>query len=221
MHQKPTLSAMEKAYAFWAPFYDMLYHHALHAPRQAAVKASLGRGRRILEVGVGTGLSLADYPPGFEVTGVDLSKPMLDQARKRIAQQGLTTVTGLAVMDACRLGFRDGSFDTVMAQYVIALVPDADAAMDEFARAVRAGGDIVIVNHMGRQTGVIALWEKAIAPIAGKIGLSSAFPAQRLLDWAARSGFEIVSVETMGPLGFYTVMRLRKPGGAEEKASAA
>jgi len=205
------LSGMEKAYAFWAPVYDTLYHKALHAPRVAAVKASLGRGSEILEVGVGTGLSLADYPAGFRVTGVDLSKPMLDQAQKKVEKFGLTAVNGFAVMDACRLGFRDGAFDTVMAQYVIALVPDSDVAMDEFARVVRPGGDIVIVNHMGKESGVIALWEKLIAPIASRIGLSSAFPTKKLVDWAASRGFAIISLETMGPLGFYTVMRLRRP----------
>ena len=204
---------MEKAYAFWAPIYDRIYARTLAGGRQAAVKASLGRGSSILEVGVGTGLSLADYPSGYRVTGIDLSRPMLEQAQKKVRSLSLSTVTGFAVMDACRLGFHDGAFDTVMAQYVIALVPDADMAMDEFARVVRPGGDIVIVNHMGTQGGLVSLWEKAVAPIASLIGLSSAFPARRLTDWAAKRGFEVLGVEPIGTMGFFTLVRLRKPGG--------
>lgn len=205
------LSMMEQAYARWAPVYDTLYDKALASGRRAAVAASLERGADILEVGVGTGLSLPHYPRGFRVTGVDLSRPMLARAQARIAAQGLSAVTGLAVMDACRLGFADAQFDTVMAQYVIALVPDAEAALDEFARVVRPGGDIVVLNHVGAESGPIAIWEKAIAPIAERIGLSSAFPLHRIRDWAARRGFETVSIERFGLMGFFTLIRLRKP----------
>jgi phosphatidylethanolamine/phosphatidyl-N-methylethanolamine N-methyltransferase len=205
------LANMAHAYARWAPFYDMLYDRALASGRKAAVAASLERGPEVLEVGVGTGLSLPIYPEGYRVTGVDLSRPMLLRAQTRISEQKLSSITGLAVMDACRLGFAAERFDTVMAQYVIALVPDAEAALDEFARVVRPGGDIVILNHLGAEGGPVALWEKAIAPIAERIGLSSAFPLRRIRNWAKDRGFLTISIESYGLFGFFTLIRLRKP----------
>jgi phosphatidylethanolamine/phosphatidyl-N-methylethanolamine N-methyltransferase len=164
------LTTITNAYAKWAPVYDTIYSRILRPGRNEAVKAALACGRDILEVGVGTGLSLGDYPPGYRVTGIDLSKPMLDKAAEKLAALPGHAVTGLAVMDACRLGFRDASFDAVVGQYMITLVPDAELALDEFARVVKPGGEIVLVNHIGAETGFVAALEKAAAPRVGRDG---------------------------------------------------
>ena len=78
----------------------------------------------MLEVGVGTGLSLPDYKPHLEVVGIDLSPEMLDKARERVEEEGLKHVTGLHEMDAGDLQFADCSFDTVVAMYVMTVVPE-------------------------------------------------------------------------------------------------
>jgi phosphatidylethanolamine/phosphatidyl-N-methylethanolamine N-methyltransferase len=215
------LSTITRAYAKWAPFYDMVYSRLLRPGRDEAIQAALASGSEILEVGVGTGLSLGDYPAGYRVTGIDLSKPMLDKAAEKIASQKLTTVTGLAVMDACRLGFRDGSFDAVVGQYMITLVPDAEAALDEFARVLKPGGEIVLVNHIGAEKGVVAMLESAAAPLAKRVGWRSEFQLGRIRAWAEAAGFAMISAKRVGFAGFFTVVRLKDRRAAGSQAEAA
>src|SRR4029434_4416244 len=115
-------SSVERAYARWAPVYDLVFGAVFDAGRRAAIVAAedacgLGGGR-ILEVGVGTGISLPDYAPSNRLVGVDYSEPMLRKAQERIVKERLTHVDALAVMDAARLGFPDASFDVVVGQYL-------------------------------------------------------------------------------------------------------
>src|SRR5579864_6745503 len=114
-----------KAYARWAPVYDLVFGSVFERGRKAAIAAAERVGGRILEVGVGTGLSLPEYRWTSRVTGVDLSAPMLRKAAARVREHRLTNVDGLAVMDAQHLGFANAAFDVVVAQYVITAVPDA------------------------------------------------------------------------------------------------
>src|SRR5262245_32507148 len=116
-----------RAYARWAPVYDLVFGAVFERGRHAAIAAAERIGGRILEVGVGTGISLSDYAAANRLVGVDLSEPMLRKAQERVAELGLTHVEGLAVMDAERLAFPDGSFDVVVAQYVITTVPRPEA----------------------------------------------------------------------------------------------
>src|SRR3974390_2422303 len=131
-------AGVAKAYARWAPVYDFVFGAVFDRGGQASIAAAEKVGGRILEVGVGTGLSLPDYAASNRLVGVDLSAPMLHKAKARVAEQRPTHVDGLAVMDAQRLGFKDGAFDVVVAQYVITTVPDAEKTLDEFVRVVRA-----------------------------------------------------------------------------------
>lgn len=208
-----SLSTVTKAYERWAPIYDKIYHKMLQPSQLKAVKAAMENGSRILEVGVGSGLALGYYPRMAEVTGIDLSKPMLHKAAEKIADQGLTNVTGLAVMDACRLGFRDGVFDAVAGMFMITLVPDAEAALDEFMRVLRPGGEIVLVNHIGAEKGPMAAFETMVAPLAKMLGWRANFPLQRLRDWATSRGFEVHEVDPHGPIHYFTLIRLKDRRG--------
>jgi phosphatidylethanolamine/phosphatidyl-N-methylethanolamine N-methyltransferase len=215
------LSTITRAYAKWAPFYDAVYSRILRQGQTEAVRAALACGPDILEVGVGTGLSLSDYPAGYAVTGIDLSKPMLDHAAGKIAAHNLTNVTGLAVMDACRLGFRDEAFDAVVGQYMITLVPDAEAALDEFARVLKPGGEIVLVNHIGAEKGLVAILERTVAPLAKRVGWRSEFQLGRIRAWAESAGFTVASAKRVGFAGFFTVVRLKDARKAKAQAEAA
>ena len=118
------LDAQKRVYAVWAKFYDRIYQGLLARAQREAVAAACASGREILEIGVGTGLTLAYFERDKQVVGADLSLDMLRVARAKVLSQNLDHVRGLMVMDACRLGFADNSFDAVTAQFVITLVPD-------------------------------------------------------------------------------------------------
>ena len=147
-------AGIAKAYARWAPIYDFVFGAVFERGRKASIAAAEQIGGRILEVGVGTGLSLPDYAATNRLIGVDLSAPMLRKAKARVAEHRLTNVDGLAVMDAQHLGFEDAAFDVVVAQYVITAVPDPEATLDEFARVIKPGGEIILVNHLGAEEGL-------------------------------------------------------------------
>src|ERR1700745_654228 len=162
-------AVIAKAYARWAPIYDFVFGAVFDRGRKAAVAAAERVGGRILEVGVGTGLSLPDYSSTNRLVGVDLSAPMLRKAKTRVAERQLGNVSGLAVMDAQHLAFAEAAFDVVVGQFVICALPDPEATLDEFARVTRLGGEIVLVNHLGAETGLRATAEKCFAPLAHRL----------------------------------------------------
>jgi phosphatidylethanolamine/phosphatidyl-N-methylethanolamine N-methyltransferase len=202
-----------KAYARWAPVYDLVFGAVFERGRTAAIAAAEAVGGRILEVGVGTGISLPDYRRTNRLIGVDLSEPMLRKAQERVENEALAHVDGVAVMDAQRLGFLDASFDVVVAQYVITVVPDPEATLDEFARVARPGGEIILVNHIGAEAGLRRAFEQWFAPMARRLGWRPEFPWARLAHWAERHGeVELIERRPMPPLGQFSLVRFRKLG---------
>jgi phosphatidylethanolamine/phosphatidyl-N-methylethanolamine N-methyltransferase len=207
-----------KAYARWAPVYDLVFGAVFERGRRAAIAAAERIGGRILEVGVGTGISLPDYAASNRLVGVDLSEPMLRRAQARIAELSLHHVEGLAVMDAERLAFPDGSFDVVVAQYVITTVADPEATLDEFARVLKPGGEIVLVSRVGAETGLRRAFEHWFAPMAHRLGWRTEFPWARFARWADRThGVRLVERRAMPPLGHFSLVRFAKTGA--ERAS--
>jgi phosphatidylethanolamine/phosphatidyl-N-methylethanolamine N-methyltransferase len=205
--------AVAKAYARWAPVYDLVFGAVFERGRKAATAAAERIGGRILEVGVGTGLSLPDYSWTNRLTGVDLSAPMLHKAKARAVEHRLTNLDGLAVMDAQRLGFQDAVFDVVVAQYVITTVPDPEATLDEFVRVLKPGGEIVLVNHLGAEGGLRASFERRFAPMARRMGWRPEFRWERLAEWAARhGGVRVVERRPMPPLGHFSLIRFARLG---------
>jgi phosphatidylethanolamine/phosphatidyl-N-methylethanolamine N-methyltransferase len=210
-------TTIAKAYARWAPVYDLVFGAVFERGRKAAVNAAERIGGRILEVGVGTGLSLPDYAWSNRIVGVDLSVPMLRKAKARVREHRLTNVDGLAVMDARRLGSEDAAFDVVVAQYVITVVPEPEATLDEFARVLRPGGEIILINHLGAEAGPRAAFERAFAPVARRLGWQPEFPWQRLAGWAARHrGVRLVERSAMPPLGHFSLIRFARLDGVAD-----
>jgi phosphatidylethanolamine/phosphatidyl-N-methylethanolamine N-methyltransferase len=200
-----------KAYARWAPVYDLVFGAVFERGRQAAVAAAGRIGGRILEVGVGTGISLPLYSSNCRLCGVDISAPMLRKAQERVADLNLANVEGLWVMDAEHLSFPDKSFDVVVAQYVITTVPNPEATLDEFARVLKPGGEIVLVSRIGAEAGVRRSLEHWLQPAARKLGWRTEFSFGRYARWAAQSpDMHLIERRAMPPFGHFNLIRFGK-----------
>lgn len=205
------INTVAKAYARWAPVYDFVFGAVFDAGRKASIAAAERIGGRILDVGIGTGISLLDYAPAHRIVGVDYSEPMLRKAHERVAEHGLSNVEALAVMDAERMALPDRSFDVVVAQFVITAVPKPEATLNEFARVVRPGGEIVLVNHIGAEEGPRRVFELCFAPIARRLGWRPEFRFGRLTDWAAgHGGVRLLEHRPMPPLGHFSLIRFER-----------
>jgi phosphatidylethanolamine/phosphatidyl-N-methylethanolamine N-methyltransferase len=219
-------NTVAKAYARWAPVYDLVFGAVFARGRTASIAAAERIGGRILDVGIGTGISLIDYSRSNRIVGVDYSEPMLRKAQERVREHRLTNVDALTVMDAQHLGFHDGFFDVVMAQYVITAVPDPEATLDEFARVTRPGGEIILVNHLGAERGLRRVFEQGFTPVARRLGWRPEFGWDRLARWSARhGGVRVVERRPMPPLGQFSLIRFERLGAAaaspERSAAAA
>ncbi len=201
------LDGQKKIYRIWARFYDGIYVNLLARAQREAVDAAVRCGRDILEIGVGTGLTLPYFPSDRRVVGVDLSEDMLQVANRKVHDRALTAVMGLSVMDACRLGLPDESFDAVTAQFVITLVPDPEQALSEMDRVLKPGGEIVISSRLVDSEGIGAMFWSALAPLAKAVGWSTDFKVSRITDWGKATGR--YTTEHVGR-GYFKVVRLKK-----------
>ena len=203
------INTVAKAYARWAPVYDFVFGAVLDAGRKASIAAAQRIGGRILDVGIGTGISLLDYAPTHRIVGVDYSEPMLRKAHERVAAHQLGHVDALAVMDAQHLGFPDGFFDVVVAQYVITAVPNPDATLDEFLRVTKPGGEVILVNHIGAESGPRYIFERCFAPVARRLGWRPEFQWARIQNWIdRRKDVRLIERRPMAPMGHFSLIRL-------------
>jgi phosphatidylethanolamine/phosphatidyl-N-methylethanolamine N-methyltransferase len=202
---------VRKAYAFWAPVYDLVFGAVFDSGRQAAIAAAERVGGRILEVGVGTGISLPEYSSRNRIVGVDISDAMLQKARDRVAKLALKNVEQLEVMDAEHLDFPDASFDVVVALYVVSTVPHPEAVLDEFARVVRPGGEIVLANRVGAENGFRRSVEEMLQPIVCRLGWRLEFPWDRFANWTAgRDDIQLIERRRMPPFDHFSLLRFGK-----------
>jgi len=198
---------VERVYSILAGFYDGFFGWALGPGRRRALaRLDVEPGDRILEVGVGTGLSLPLYPASCQVTGIDISEPMLDRARARLEDLGRTDVD-LRAMDARDLKFQDGSFDSVFAPYVISVVPDPERVMAEMVRVCRPGGRVVVVNHFQSTSRALGAVEKAITPWSCWIGFRMDLPVDSVTRTA---GLRLDSEERVNLLGMWRLLVFRR-----------
>lgn len=194
-----------------APVYDLFFGPVFRRGREVAIEAAERVGGRILEVGVGTGISLQDYSPKNKIVGIDISALMLEKARMRVRELGLSHVEQLAVMDASQLEFEDNSFDVVVAQYVVTTVPKPEATLDEFARVVKPGGEIILLSRVSEETGLRRSIEHLVAPAARKLGWRTEFGWERYLAWLSRTpDIELIERRATPPFGHFSLIRFGK-----------
>ena len=208
-----------KAYARWAPVYDWSFGPVADFGRKRAIDVINQREGTLLEVGVGTGVALPRYAKHLSITGIDFSPDMLRKARQRKRARRLRNVVGLYEMDASELTFDDNSFDTVVAMYVMTVVPDANKVLRELERVCAPGGEVVIVNHFAQDHGLRGAVERWMAPAARALGWHPDFRIETITEMTT---LELVETRSLQPMGLFTMLRFRKAAesDASEKGAA-
>jgi phosphatidylethanolamine/phosphatidyl-N-methylethanolamine N-methyltransferase len=194
-----------RTYRLYSGSYDFFFGPVFHPGRKEAVRiANDTPGQRILEVGVGTGLSLPYFRADAEVTGIDVSTEMLAKARGRVERRKLEQVKALIEMDAEETSFADSSFDAVLALYVASVVPNPARFCAEMRRVCRPGGTIVIVNHFMSENWLMRTVEQRLAPLAGKIGFHADFPLE---DFIVSGKLNVRSIRPSNLFGYWKLLR--------------
>jgi phosphatidylethanolamine/phosphatidyl-N-methylethanolamine N-methyltransferase len=198
---------VERVYGVLAAVYDGFFDWALGPGRRRAVaRLAVAPGERVLEVGVGTGLSLPQYPAGCEVVGIDISEPMLERARTRLSGMARADVR-LERMDARAIGFPDGHFDKVLAPFVISVVPDPDKVLAEMVRICRPGGTIIVVNKFQSASRLLAALERLATPVSTWVGFRLDLPVSTV---TRTSGVKLVHEERVNLFGLWRLLELRR-----------
>lgn len=199
-----TSDSVKQAYRRYARYYDLVFGLIFHPGRKTAIEhLHCHAGDRILEVGVGTGLSLGLYPQNVKVVGIDLSKDMLERAEERVARENLAQVESLQQMDAQQMSFADHAFDSVVAMYVASVVPDPAKLVAEIRRVCKPGGKIIFLNHFQNANPVVRKAEHVLQPLAKYLGFSPDFPMHEFLE---KTGFHATTAVPVNLLDYWTVL---------------
>jgi phosphatidylethanolamine/phosphatidyl-N-methylethanolamine N-methyltransferase len=194
-----------RTYRLFSGSYDYVFGPVFHPGRKEAVHIVNARpGQRILEVGVGTGLSLPFFRADSQVTGIDISAEMLEKAQRRVKRKKLANVAGLYVMDAEHMEFEDNSFDAVLALYVASVVPNPARFAAEMRRVCIPGGTIVLVNHFTSENWGLRWMEKRLAHLARHIGFHADFPLDTFLS---ESQLSVREIRPSNLFGYWRLLR--------------
>ena len=181
-------SSTKKIYDIHSMFYDATFGRLVKRRIERAINhMNITGNDRVLDLGIGTGVSLNYYPHHGRVVGVDLSAGMLREARKKIRERGLQHATVFQA-NALQLPFADSTFDHVFISHVISVVSDPYLLVQEAQRVAKPGARIVIVNHFQSTNRFLALVEKWLCPLCTKLGWRSDLA---LNDLIRRTGVEV------------------------------
>lgn len=195
---------IESFYSGFGPFYNFVYGKLFfNEGRRVAIDLlELVPKQKVLEVGVGTGLTLPMYPPSVTVEGIDLSDSMLKEAKVLIKRYHLSNVS-VRKMNANHLEYPDNSFDAVLGNLFISATSDPVGAMNEMKRVCKPGGLLVLMNHFKSENKVLAKMEDGIAPLAKSVGFNSALPMQPLLK---ATNLKVKRLEKVNLFGLWTAV---------------
>lgn len=198
--------AIELIYEAWAPFYDHIFGKLLfnEGREQAIDLLGLKKGSRVLEVGVGTGLTLPLYPADSEVIGVDLSVNMLEKAEELLRKRRLRHCS-VKRMDATALQFPEGFFDAVLGNLFISATSFPRESLLEMKRVCKKGGTIVLMNHFHSEKRVLGALETAFNPVARALGFHSNLKMAPLLESV---GLEAAEVRKVNAFNLWSAVRM-------------
>jgi phosphatidylethanolamine/phosphatidyl-N-methylethanolamine N-methyltransferase len=198
-------AAVKRSYDRFAHLYDFIESRSGRFRFWREMLWAKVEGRRILEIGVGTGGNFAYYPADSEITGFDVSEKMLAQARLKSA--GKAVAGRLSLMDAQNLGFKEDSFDTVVASLVFCTVPDPIKGLKEIARVVKPNGKVVLLEHVLSSNFYLAAMMQAVNPFTRKL-FGENFN-RKTVENVAKSGLIIEKVTDVG-WGIFKLIEARK-----------
>lgn len=203
-----SLKSVERAYERYARYYDFVFGRIFHPGRKQAIsQLPIQLGDKVLEVGVGTGLSLSLYPKEVDIYGIDLSKDMLKRARERVQSEGLTNVKSLELMDAQDMSYPDADFDHILAMYVASVAPDPSKLVSEIYRVCKPGGTIVFLNHFESQSLFLKIIEGGLSPLASLLGFH---PNLSLESFKKETGFEPEKILRTNVFGYWKLLVAQK-----------
>ena len=171
-----------KIYDRWGKIYDIIFKHIFSEGRDVGSRMlEVKPGENLLEVGIGTGLSLPLYPRHCRILGIDISPKMLEKASEKVTEHRLTNIQ-LELMDAQNMSFPDNSFDCVTACYVVSAAPDPLKVVSEIRRVCKPGGRIVFINHFKSHNPILAAFETMLNGVCKKFGWEATLDLDALLE---------------------------------------
>lgn len=194
------------AYKRYGRNYDRLFGRILDPGRRLVVeKMKCLPGEKVLDVGVGTGLSLPYYPDQTSVVGIDVSPHMLARTNQRVFSERLGNCA-LSLMDAQNMSFVGGFFDKVAAMYIASVVPNPQEMVSEIKRVCKTGGDILILNHFSNCNRLIRASETILSLLATTIGFRPIFSID---DFISDSFLDVMEIIHVNAFGFWSLIHAR------------
>ena len=192
-----------RIYSEYALLYDKTFGKFFYDRiRQVIQSLNIPPGARVLELGVGTGISFSAYPRHCEVIGIDLAADMLAQARAKIAKNSWSHLEVME-MNALNLTFAENSFDYVTAFHTVTVVPDPIRMLAEAKRVCRPGGKIVLINHFTTDLPVIGPLTEALDPVTRRLGWRTKL---RLDPFLRATDFNAEEIYKLSKLSLYTII---------------
>ena len=162
-------------------------------------------GKRVLEVGVGTGKNFPYYPAEAEVTAIDFSEKMLARAREKARKQKV--MVNLLPMDVQKMEFPDNSYDTVVATFVFCSVPDSIKGLMEVERVCQPGGKVLLLEHVLSANRVLAWLMNVVNPVVVRVMGPNI--NRRTVENVVKSGLIVEKVTNLAA-GIFKLIEARK-----------
>jgi phosphatidylethanolamine/phosphatidyl-N-methylethanolamine N-methyltransferase len=202
--------SIEKVYKAYSSVYDRLFGRVLENGRIKIITLmNLNGHEKVLEVGIGTGLSLNKYPATTNIIGIDLSKSMLKKAKEKITKYNLKNID-LQLVDAEEMIFPENTFDRVIIMYTLSVTPNPKKLLEMSSHVCKEGGEIFIVNHFSHNT-IFRKFinEKYISTLETKLGFRMYFPLQDCINHIKYLGYNNISVKGAN-FGLSKIIHIKK-----------